>query len=122
MSAGDIVQRILKGITFEPTLLTERLVLDRLHAAVDPEFKGADTELDKLIVEGLIDPLMHVVRNAFDHAIEPAEDLLDRDVKSIRQSIARARLVIVHAIGIDQGPIVIMIENYRAGSVWRRFA
>jgi len=34
------------------------------------EISGADTELDKLIVEGLADPLMHVVRNAFDHAIE----------------------------------------------------
>jgi two-component system chemotaxis sensor kinase CheA len=31
---------------------------------------GSDTELDKLIVEELVDPLMHVVRNAFDHAIE----------------------------------------------------
>jgi len=38
------------------------------------DFKGADTELDKLIVEELIDPLMHVVRNAFDHAIEPEEE------------------------------------------------
>ena len=43
VSAGDLVQRITRGITFEPTLLTERVVLDRLHAAVDPEFKGADT-------------------------------------------------------------------------------
>ncbi len=24
-------------------------------------------------------------------------------------------------IGIDQGPIVIMIENYRSGLVWKRF-
>jgi len=38
------------------------------------EFKGADTELDKLIVEQLVDPLMHVVRNAFDHAIETPEE------------------------------------------------
>jgi len=38
------------------------------------EIRGGDTELDKLIVEELADPLMHVVRNAFDHAIEsPAE-------------------------------------------------
>jgi two-component system chemotaxis sensor kinase CheA len=36
--------------------------------------RGADTELDKLIVEELIDPLMHMVRNAFDHAIEHAEE------------------------------------------------
>ncbi len=38
------------------------------------DFKGSDTELDKLIVEQLVDPLMHVVRNAFDHAIESAEE------------------------------------------------
>jgi len=35
---------------------------------------GADTELDKLIVEALVDPLMHVVRNALDHAIEPLDE------------------------------------------------
>jgi two-component system chemotaxis sensor kinase CheA len=38
------------------------------------ELRGADTELDKLIVEELVDPLMHIVRNAFDHAIELAEE------------------------------------------------
>jgi two-component system chemotaxis sensor kinase CheA len=31
---------------------------------------GADTEVDKLIVEELTDPLMHLVRNAIDHGIE----------------------------------------------------
>jgi two-component system chemotaxis sensor kinase CheA len=38
------------------------------------EISGAETELDKLIVEGLVDPLMHVVRNAFDHAIESGDE------------------------------------------------
>ena len=38
------------------------------------EFSGESTELDKLIVEQLVDPLMHVVRNAFDHAIEPEDE------------------------------------------------
>jgi len=38
------------------------------------DIRGADTELDKLIVEALVDPLMHVVRNALDHAIEPVEE------------------------------------------------
>jgi two-component system chemotaxis sensor kinase CheA len=32
---------------------------------------GADTEVDKLIVEELSDPLMHLVRNAIAHGIEP---------------------------------------------------
>ncbi len=31
---------------------------------------GADTELDKLIVEELSDPLMHIIRNCIDHGIE----------------------------------------------------
>ncbi|HZS38517.1 MAG TPA: chemotaxis protein CheA [Polyangia bacterium] len=31
---------------------------------------GSDTELDKLIVEELSDPLMHVIRNCIDHGIE----------------------------------------------------
>jgi two-component system chemotaxis sensor kinase CheA len=33
---------------------------------------GAETEIDKLIVEELSDPLMHMIRNAIDHGIEPA--------------------------------------------------
>lgn len=35
---------------------------------------GADTEIDKLIVEELSDPLMHMIRNAIDHGIEPREE------------------------------------------------
>lgn len=34
---------------------------------------GSDTEIDKLIVEELSDPLMHIARNAIDHGIETAE-------------------------------------------------
>ena len=53
-------------------------VVRRLRRDTDKEvrleIRGADTELDKLIVEELVDPLMHVVRNAFDHAIESAEE------------------------------------------------
>lgn len=34
---------------------------------------GADTEMDKTIVDGISDPLMHIVRNAIDHGIEDPE-------------------------------------------------
>jgi two-component system chemotaxis sensor kinase CheA len=37
------------------------------------ELDGEDTELDKLLVEALDEPLMHLVRNAVDHGIEPQE-------------------------------------------------
>lgn len=36
-------------------------------------WQGSDTELDKLIIEKLSDPLMHIIRNAVDHAIERPE-------------------------------------------------
>jgi chemotaxis protein histidine kinase CheA/ActR/RegA family two-component response regulator len=38
------------------------------------ELEGADTELDKVLIEQLDDPLLHLTRNAVDHGIEaPAE-------------------------------------------------
>lgn len=35
---------------------------------------GAETEIDKLIVEELSDPLMHMIRNAIDHGIEGRDE------------------------------------------------
>jgi two-component system chemotaxis sensor kinase CheA len=36
------------------------------------EIVGGDTELDKVLIEQLDDPLLHLVRNAVDHGLEPA--------------------------------------------------
>jgi two-component system, chemotaxis family, sensor kinase CheA len=41
---------------------------------IDLALFGEDTELDKSLAEEIIDPLMHLVRNAIDHGIEPAEE------------------------------------------------
>lgn len=41
---------------------------------VDLKFFGADTELDKLIVEDISDPMMHIIRNAIDHGIESQDE------------------------------------------------
>ena len=40
--------------------------------SIDLVITGAETELDKSVVEKLGDPLMHLVRNAIDHGIEAA--------------------------------------------------
>jgi two-component system chemotaxis sensor kinase CheA len=40
---------------------------------IDFEVSGGDVQLDKLIVEDLSDPLMHLIRNAIDHAVEAPE-------------------------------------------------
>jgi len=37
---------------------------------VDLAFFGAETELDKLLIEDISDPMMHIIRNAIDHGIE----------------------------------------------------
>jgi two-component system chemotaxis sensor kinase CheA len=36
-------------------------------------FEGEQIEIDRMIVERLVDPLIHIVRNAFDHGIESPE-------------------------------------------------
>ncbi len=38
---------------------------------VELTIEGADTELDKTVIEKLGDPLMHLIRNSMDHGIEP---------------------------------------------------
>ncbi len=50
-----------------------RDVARQLQKKVDLEVVGADTELDRNLVEALADPLLHLVRNAIDHGIELPE-------------------------------------------------
>ena len=47
-----------------------RDVARNLKKEVDLELIGAETELDRNLVEALADPLVHLVRNAIDHGIE----------------------------------------------------
>lgn len=41
---------------------------------IELETAGEETELDKSVVESLADPLMHLIRNAVDHGLEPPEE------------------------------------------------
>jgi chemotaxis protein histidine kinase CheA/ActR/RegA family two-component response regulator len=41
---------------------------------VDLVIEGGDTELDKKVLEEINDPLVHIMRNAVDHGVEPAAD------------------------------------------------
>ena len=59
---------------FDKMLRIVRQVAKAQGKKVALDIQGADTELDKLIVEDLSDPLQHIIRNAIDHGIEtPAE-------------------------------------------------
>ncbi|BBO51588.1 chemotaxis protein CheA [Stenotrophomonas maltophilia] len=50
-----------------------RDVARSLKKEVDLELIGAETELDRNLVEALADPLVHLVRNAIDHGVETPE-------------------------------------------------
>ena len=50
-----------------------RDVARSLAKEVELEIIGADTELDRNLVEALADPLVHLVRNAIDHGVEAPE-------------------------------------------------
>ena len=50
-----------------------RLVHDlvrNMQKKVELEIYGEETELDKMVIEQLADPLIHIIRNAVDHGIE----------------------------------------------------
>ncbi len=55
----------------------KRLVRDLsadLGKQIELETSGADTELDKTVIEKLNDPLVHLIRNSIDHGIEMPEE------------------------------------------------
>jgi two-component system chemotaxis sensor kinase CheA len=53
---------------------TVRKVARELRKEIELVLRGEDTELDKMMVEELTDPLMHIIRNALDHGIESADE------------------------------------------------
>jgi len=66
------------GETFSRFRRIVRDVSRELGKEIELEIQGADTELDKTIVEKIADPLMHIVRNSIDHGIESSEVRLAR--------------------------------------------
>lgn len=57
-------------------LYLKRMVRDlssELKKTVDFMVEGTETELDKTIIDNLKEPIMHIIRNALDHGIEPID-------------------------------------------------
>jgi two-component system chemotaxis sensor kinase CheA len=77
--AGDLRQQVMKlrmlpiGRVFTKYHRTVRELSLTLGKKARLEVVGAETELDKVLLEQLDDPLLHLVRNALDHGIEPPE-------------------------------------------------
>ena len=88
----------------------QRVVRDtsrELGKDIELVITGAETELDKSVVEKIGDPLTHLVRNSMDHGIEPAE------LRAARGKPAKGRLMLnaYH----DSGSIVIEVSDDGGG-------
>ncbi|MEZ4224424.1 MAG: chemotaxis protein CheA [Polyangiaceae bacterium] len=68
------VRMVPLGQVFDRLARVVRQISRELEKEIRLVITGADTEVDKLIVEELSDPLMHMIRNAIDHGIEPAAE------------------------------------------------
>lgn len=72
---------------------------------------GAETELDKLIVEELSDPLMHMIRNCIDHGIETEAE---------RTSLGKGPVGHIELRAFQKGNrVVIEVEDDGRGMDWR---
>lgn len=84
---------------------TIRDISEQLGKKVELIIEGADTELDKTVIDKLNDPLMHLVRNSLDHGIEyPAERIVyDKDPLGKVKLIAKHQGAFVTISVTDDG-------------------
>ncbi|UFS68971.1 chemotaxis protein CheA [Geomonas sp. RF6] len=64
------IRMIPVGQLFEKMSRIVRKISREQEKQVDLKLFGSETELDKLIIEEIADPVMHIVRNSIDHGIE----------------------------------------------------
>lgn len=67
------------GTTFGNLKRLVRDLSSELGKEIDLVAEGADTELDKTVIERLSDPLMHIIRNSIDHGIESPENRMESE-------------------------------------------
>ncbi len=68
------IRMIPIGPTFEQFKRFIRDTAHNLGKDIKLKIEGADTELDKTVIEKIGDPLKHMIRNSIDHGIEPSDE------------------------------------------------
>ena len=88
----------------------KRLVRDlsvELGKEIEMTTDGADTELDKTVIEKLNDPLVHLIRNSIDHGIESPD---------VREATGKPRQGTIHLAAVHSGDsVLITIRDDGAG-------
>jgi len=86
---------------------TVRDIATKEGKEVDFIVEGGDTELDRSVMDGLNDPLLHLIRNGLDHGIEPP----DVRIKNGKNPKGTLKL----SASRDKDNVVIVIEDDGAG-------
>jgi two-component system chemotaxis sensor kinase CheA len=95
------------GTTFDKFKRLVRDLSKELGKEIELKTDGAETELDKTVIEKLNDPLIHLIRNSIDHGIEQPE---------IRKAAGKAGQGQIHLSAMHSGAnVLIKIEDDGTG-------
>jgi len=70
------VRLVHVGLVFDRMVRVVRKISKETGKKINLKFLGEDTRLDKLMIEEIADPLMHLIRNSIDHGVESPEERL----------------------------------------------
>jgi two-component system chemotaxis sensor kinase CheA len=107
---------IQKGV-LETRMVPIGLLFDRFHRVirdlrvssdkeVELKIEGEKTELDKRMIDELSDPLIHLVRNCFDHGLEPPD-------KRVAAGKPRAGVVTLQAMHRGNSVVIVVGDDGR---------
>jgi two-component system chemotaxis sensor kinase CheA len=91
-----------------------RDISKKLNKKVDFKHFGDNVEIDKAMIEGLTDPLMHIIRNSLDHGIETPENRVAAGKNEMGEIIISAEQA--------NGQMIITIEDDGKGIDGERVA
>jgi two-component system chemotaxis sensor kinase CheA len=95
------------GTTFSKFKRAVRDLSAELGKEIELTTEGAETELDKTVIERLSDPLVHLIRNSIDHGIETPE---------VREAAGKPRHGTIHLSAVHSGAhVLIQIKDDGAG-------
>ncbi|MBF0219402.1 MAG: response regulator [Gammaproteobacteria bacterium] len=106
---GDVrsLRMVPAATILVPLERSVRDIAQKLHKTVKLQLIGGDLEVDRVVLDGLRDPLMHLLRNAVDHGIESPE---------VRQGAGKgATGVITITLSRDGGTVQLLVEDDGGG-------
>lgn len=93
------IRMVPMGQLYNRLQRVSKKIAKELGKKVELQFVGHETELDKMIMEEMVSPLLHIVRNSLDHGLEDA---------GIRKSMGKSDTGTIRVSAYQQGNHVIL--------------